>query len=51
MNFSAEVSFTCYSYFSNGLYSNEKYTPYMFPNGDWLGTVEEAFDIGAVYLM
>jgi hypothetical protein len=32
-------------------YSNEKYSPCVFPKGDWFGTVEEAFDIGAVYLM
>jgi hypothetical protein len=31
-------------------YSNEKYSPCVFPNGDWFGTPEEAFDIGAVYL-
>jgi hypothetical protein len=31
-------------------YSNEKYSPCIFPTGDWLGTVEDAFDIGAVYL-
>ena len=31
-------------------YSNEKYSQYVFPNGDWFGTPEEAFDIGAVYL-
>jgi hypothetical protein len=32
-------------------YSNEKYSPCVFPNGDWFGTIEEAFDVGAVYLM
>ncbi len=32
-------------------YSDEKYSPCVFPNGDWFGTIEEAFDIGAVYLM
>ena len=31
-------------------YSNEKYSPCMYPSGDWYGTPEEAFDIGAVYL-
>ena len=31
-------------------YSNEKYSPCVFPNGNWFGTPEEAFDIGAVYL-
>ncbi len=31
-------------------YSNEKYSPCTFPNGDWFGTPEDAFDIGAVYL-
>ena len=30
-------------------YSNEKYSPCVFPNGDWFGTIEDAFDIGAVY--
>ena len=31
-------------------YSNETYQPCVFHNGDFLGTPEEAFDIGAVYL-
>lgn len=31
-------------------YSNEKYTPSVFRSGDWYGTPEEAFDIGAMYL-
>ena len=31
-------------------YSNERYEPTVFVNGDWFGTPEEAFDIGAVYL-
>ena len=31
-------------------YSNERYEPCFFPTGDWFGTPEEAFDIGAVYL-
>jgi hypothetical protein len=31
-------------------YSHEKYEPCVFMNGDWMGTPEEAFDVGAVYL-
>jgi hypothetical protein len=31
-------------------YSNEKYTPCAYPNGESFGTVEQAFDVGAVYL-
>jgi hypothetical protein len=31
-------------------YSNEIYSPCTF-NGEWLGTVEQAFDIGAGYLV
>jgi hypothetical protein len=31
-------------------YSHERYEPCIFPNGDWFGTVEEGFDIGAMYL-
>jgi len=31
-------------------YSNEKYQPCLFHNGTFVGTPEEAFDIGAVYL-
>ena len=31
-------------------YSNERYEPTIFPTGDWFGTPEEAFDIGAAYL-
>ncbi len=31
-------------------YSNEKYVPAVFQNGDWFGTPEQAFDIGAVHL-
>jgi hypothetical protein len=31
-------------------YSNERYEPCIFPNGEWFGTAEEAFDVGAVYL-
>jgi len=31
-------------------YSHEKYEPCFFHNGTFLGTPEEAFDIGAVYL-
>jgi hypothetical protein len=31
-------------------YSNEKYEPCVFRNGDWFGTPEEAFEIGATHL-
>jgi hypothetical protein len=31
-------------------YSHERYEPCVYHNGDWFGTVEEAFDVGAVYL-
>ena len=31
-------------------YSNERYEPCLFPNGEWFGNPEQAFDIGAVYL-
>ena len=31
-------------------YSNERYEPTVFRSGDWFGTPEEAFDIGASYL-
>ncbi len=31
-------------------YSHETYEPCVFDNGDWHGTVEEAFDTSAVYL-
>lgn len=31
-------------------YSHERYDPCVFPTGKFLGTPEEAFDIGAVYL-
>jgi hypothetical protein len=31
-------------------YSNERYEPTTFKNGDWFGSPEEAFDIGAMYL-
>jgi len=31
-------------------YSNEKYEPCTFGNGNWFGTPEEAFDIGAIHL-
>jgi len=31
-------------------YSNEKYSPAMFPTGEWFGTPEDAFDMGAMYL-
>jgi hypothetical protein len=32
-------------------YSHEKYEPSVFDNGTFLGTPEEAFDVGAVYLL
>ena len=31
-------------------YSHEKYEPSVFMSGDWIGTPEEGFDVGAVYL-
>ena len=31
-------------------HSNEKYSPCCFENGTFFGTLEEAFDIGAMYL-
>jgi hypothetical protein len=31
-------------------YSHERYEPCLFPYGQWFGTPEQAFDIGAVYL-
>jgi hypothetical protein len=31
-------------------YSNEKYVPCVFENGDWFGTPEQAFEIGATHL-
>jgi hypothetical protein len=31
-------------------YSNERYEPCILPSGDWFGTAEEIFDIGAMYL-
>jgi hypothetical protein len=31
-------------------YGSEKYELTMFQSGDWYGTIEEAFDIGSVYL-
>jgi hypothetical protein len=31
-------------------YSHEKYELTMYPSGEWFGTPEDAFDIGAVYL-
>ena len=31
-------------------YSHERYEPCVFPNGSWTGTLEEGFDIGAIYL-
>lgn len=30
--------------------SNERYEPCVYPHGSWFGTVEQAFDVGAVYL-
>jgi hypothetical protein len=32
-------------------YSNEKYQPCTFQNGEWYGTVEQAIDICAMYLV
>lgn len=31
-------------------YSHEKYEPCVFPSGEWFGTPEAGFDVGAVYL-
>jgi hypothetical protein len=31
-------------------YSNDRYEPSMYPLGSFLGTPEEALDIGATYL-
>lgn len=31
-------------------YSDSKYAPCVFPSGQFFGTPEEAFDVGAVYL-
>ncbi len=31
-------------------YSNEQYEPCIFASGKWLGTPEEAFEIGAIYI-
>ena len=31
-------------------YSSDKYELSMYPSGEWTGTIEEAFDVGAVYL-
>lgn len=31
-------------------YSNERYEPCVYPDGGWFGTVEQAFDVGAVHL-
>jgi hypothetical protein len=31
-------------------YSHEKYEPSILPSGKWIGTPEEGFDIGGVYL-
>lgn len=32
-------------------YSNERYQPCVFKNGDWFGTLEEAIDICSTYLI
>ena len=32
-------------------YSNEHYEPCVFKNGEWLGTIEQAIDICALYLI
>ena len=32
-------------------YSNERYEPCVFKNGKWFGTIEQAIDICAVYLI
>ncbi len=32
-------------------YSNERYEPTVFPTGEWFGTPEEAFDVGATHLI
>ena len=31
-------------------YSHERYEPCVLHNGEWTGTVEEGFDVGAAYL-
>jgi hypothetical protein len=31
-------------------YSDMKYEPCLFDDGEWAGTLEQAFDVGAVYL-
>ena len=31
-------------------YSNEKFSPCMFPSGSFFGTPEDGFDVGAAYL-
>lgn len=31
-------------------YSNMRYEPCCYPSGEWFGTPEQAFEIGAVYL-
>ncbi|MCX6843144.1 MAG: hypothetical protein NTX53_12770 [candidate division WOR-3 bacterium] len=31
-------------------YSNERYELCVYPHGSWFGTVEQAFDVGAVYM-
>jgi hypothetical protein len=32
------------------IYSDEEYSSCIYPNGDWFGAPEEAFDILAIYL-
>lgn len=40
-----EISLAFYTY------SNEKYEPCLFASGKWIGTIEEAIDICALYLV
>jgi hypothetical protein len=37
-----------YAFFT---YNRERYEPALFASGDWFGTPEDAFDLGAVYLI
>lgn len=32
-------------------YSHEKYEPCVYPDGSWFGSMEDAFEIGATYLI
>jgi len=32
-------------------YSNERYEPCLFKNGEWFGTIEQAIDICSMYLV